>query len=127
VDDIVARATAKDPAHRYPDGKSMAEDIEDVLAGRAARHRAAWSAPVLPRTERDGRGHGRSPRVPAVRARPRPYDRGQRGPGPDADGGAALSHRGRAHVGPAPDALPSERPSRARRGRAPRCWPPPSC
>jgi serine/threonine-protein kinase len=48
VDDIVARATAKDPAHRYPDGKSMAEDIEDVLAGRAARHRAAWSAPVLP-------------------------------------------------------------------------------
>ena len=51
VDDIVARATAKDPAHRYPDGKSMAEDIEDVLAGRAARHRAAWSAPVLPATE----------------------------------------------------------------------------
>jgi hypothetical protein len=29
----------------------MAEDIEDVLAGRAARHRAAWSAPVLPATE----------------------------------------------------------------------------
>ena len=51
VDDIVARATAKDPAHRYPDGKSMAEDIEDVLAGRAARHRAAWSAPALPVTE----------------------------------------------------------------------------
>ena len=51
VDDIVARATAKDPAHRYPDGKSMAEDIEDVLAGRAARHRAAWSAPVLSPTE----------------------------------------------------------------------------
>jgi eukaryotic-like serine/threonine-protein kinase len=46
VDDIVARATAKDPAHRYADGKSMAEDIEDVLAGRAARHRAEWSAPV---------------------------------------------------------------------------------
>jgi len=51
VDDIVARATAKDPAHRYPDGRSMAEDIEDVLAGRAARHRAAWSAPVLPAAE----------------------------------------------------------------------------
>jgi serine/threonine-protein kinase len=51
VDDIVARATAKDPDHRYPDGKSMAEDIEDVLAGRAARHRAAWSAPV--RRERE--------------------------------------------------------------------------
>jgi hypothetical protein len=48
VDDIVARATAKDPAHRYPDGKSMAEDIEDVLAGRTARHRAAWSATALP-------------------------------------------------------------------------------
>ena len=51
VDDIVARATAKDPAHRYPDGKSMAEDIEDVLAGRAARHRAAWSVPALSATE----------------------------------------------------------------------------
>jgi len=51
VDDIVARATAKDPAHRYPDGKSMAEDIEDVLAGRAARHRAAWNAPELPATD----------------------------------------------------------------------------
>ncbi|HEY8152339.1 MAG TPA: serine/threonine-protein kinase [Vicinamibacteria bacterium] len=46
VDDIVARATAKEPAHRYPDGHSMAEDIEDVLAGRVARHRAGWRAPA---------------------------------------------------------------------------------
>jgi serine/threonine-protein kinase len=51
VDDIVARATAKDPAHRYPDGKSMAEDIEDILAGRVARHRAEWSVPARAESE----------------------------------------------------------------------------
>jgi serine/threonine protein kinase len=44
VDDVVARATAKDPANRYPDGRSMAEDIEDILAGRVARHRVEWKA-----------------------------------------------------------------------------------
>ena len=48
VDDVVARATAKDPDHRYPDGRSMSEDIEDILAGRVARHRAAWNAPMRP-------------------------------------------------------------------------------
>jgi serine/threonine protein kinase len=48
VDDVVARATAKDPAHRYPDGRSMAEDIEDILAGRTARHRVEWKAPARP-------------------------------------------------------------------------------
>ena len=50
VDDVVARATAKDPADRYPDGKAMAEDIEDILAGRVARHREAWRPPSLPET-----------------------------------------------------------------------------
>jgi serine/threonine-protein kinase len=56
VDDIVARATAKDPAHRYPNGQAMAEDIEDVLAGRPARHCAGWKAPVPPPTG-TGAGH----------------------------------------------------------------------
>jgi eukaryotic-like serine/threonine-protein kinase len=51
VDDIVARATAKDPDHRYPDGRSMSEDIEDILAGRVARHRAEWNAPMPPEAE----------------------------------------------------------------------------
>jgi hypothetical protein len=45
VDDVVARATAKDPADRYPDGRAMAEDIEDILAGRVARHREGWRPP----------------------------------------------------------------------------------
>jgi serine/threonine-protein kinase len=70
VDDIVARATAKDPAHRYPDGKSMAEDIEDILAGRARGIARRGARPPFRRRTRDGRGHGRSARVPAVRARP---------------------------------------------------------
>lgn len=44
ADYVVARALAKLPADRYPDGDAMAEDIDDVLAGRPPRHRAAWSA-----------------------------------------------------------------------------------
>ena len=43
ADYIVGRALAKSPADRYPDGETMAEDIEDVLEGRAPRHRAGWS------------------------------------------------------------------------------------
>ncbi len=45
VDYIVARTLAKDPADRYPDGKTLAEDALDVLADRAPRHRATWRTP----------------------------------------------------------------------------------
>jgi serine/threonine-protein kinase len=45
VDEIVQRTLAKDPSVRYPDGHSMAEDIEDVLAGRRPRHLAGWTPP----------------------------------------------------------------------------------
>jgi serine/threonine-protein kinase len=38
VDAIVARSMAKSPAQRYPDARSFAEDMEDVLAGRPPRH-----------------------------------------------------------------------------------------
>jgi serine/threonine-protein kinase len=44
---VVARAMAKDPADRYPDGHAMAEDIDDVLAGRAPRHKERWVAPEV--------------------------------------------------------------------------------
>jgi hypothetical protein len=43
VDDVLARAMAKSPADRYPDGRTMAEDIDDVLAGRPPRHREGWT------------------------------------------------------------------------------------
>jgi serine/threonine protein kinase len=43
VDDIVARALAKDLARRYATAQMMAEDIADVLAGRTPRHRATWT------------------------------------------------------------------------------------
>jgi predicted Ser/Thr protein kinase len=38
VDTVVARSMAKSPGERYPDARSFAEDIEDVLAGRPPRH-----------------------------------------------------------------------------------------
>jgi eukaryotic-like serine/threonine-protein kinase len=57
ADYVVGRALAKDPAERYPDGETMAEDIDDVLHGRAPRHRAAW-------TTRHGEGTTVSTRAP---------------------------------------------------------------
>ena len=45
IDYLAARALAKIPAHRYPDGKAMAEDMDDILAGRSPRHRATWKSP----------------------------------------------------------------------------------
>ncbi|HKC12758.1 MAG TPA: serine/threonine-protein kinase, partial [Vicinamibacteria bacterium] len=45
ADYLVARAIAKAPSDRYPDGKAMAEDAEDILAGRPPRHRAGWILP----------------------------------------------------------------------------------
>ena len=50
ADYVIARALAKAPADRYPNGGTMAEDIGDVLAGRPPRHRADWRgarAPVM--------------------------------------------------------------------------------
>ncbi len=45
-DYVIARALAKDPAHRYADAREIALDIEDLLAGRAPRSQA--TAPPLP-------------------------------------------------------------------------------
>ena len=42
IDDILLRAMAKAPENRYPTGRMMAEDIDDVLGGRPPRHKAAW-------------------------------------------------------------------------------------
>jgi serine/threonine-protein kinase len=44
ADYLVARTLAKDRADRYPDGRALAEDLEDVLEGREPRHRPGWSA-----------------------------------------------------------------------------------
>jgi hypothetical protein len=45
VDDIVARALSKAPAERYPSAASLAEDLDDALAGRVPRHRNEWHRP----------------------------------------------------------------------------------
>ena len=41
---VVARCLAKNPADRYARARALQEDVEDVLAGRAPRHRATWPA-----------------------------------------------------------------------------------
>jgi serine/threonine protein kinase len=44
VDLVVARALAKDRAQRYASARELAEDVEDVLAGRAPRHASSLVA-----------------------------------------------------------------------------------
>ena len=46
IDDVAARALAKSPADRYPSAEDLAEDAEDVLAGRDPRHLAGWTRPA---------------------------------------------------------------------------------
>jgi hypothetical protein len=50
ADDIVRRAMAKNPIERYEGPRPLAEDIEDVLAGRPARHLARWAPPAAAQT-----------------------------------------------------------------------------
>jgi eukaryotic-like serine/threonine-protein kinase len=47
VDYLLGRALAKRRADRYPDGRTLAEDVEDVLDGRPPRHRGGWTMPAL--------------------------------------------------------------------------------
>ncbi len=46
LDYVVARTLAKPPESRYAEGQTMAEDLEDALAGRVPRHQAGWQAPL---------------------------------------------------------------------------------
>ncbi len=46
LDDVLARAMAKDREQRYPNGEELAADLEDVLAGRPPRHLAGWTRPT---------------------------------------------------------------------------------
>jgi serine/threonine-protein kinase len=46
VDYLVARSLAKDASARYPDARTLAEDVEDILAGRPPRTRALWRPPM---------------------------------------------------------------------------------
>jgi serine/threonine-protein kinase len=49
-DYLVARALAKDPAHRYQSGRQLADDLADLAAGRPPRSRAVL--PPLPAPEK---------------------------------------------------------------------------
>jgi hypothetical protein len=65
VDEIVARALAKMPEDRYPDGRQLAEDIEDALADRVPRHRAEWNPLRIGERTRVSLG-GRDKHLPAL-------------------------------------------------------------
>jgi serine/threonine-protein kinase len=45
IDYVLARALAKDRQSRYADGRTLAEDVVDILAGRPPRHREGWIQP----------------------------------------------------------------------------------
>ncbi len=58
VDRVIGRAMAKEAVHRYPDAQTLAEDLEEVLAGRAPAHvsevariaaAATWAPPQTAR------------------------------------------------------------------------------
>jgi len=53
LDYLVQRALAKRRSDRYPDARTFAEDIADVLDGRPPRHRRGWTPPA----RRDGPLH----------------------------------------------------------------------
>lgn len=47
---VITRALAKDPAQRYQRGRELAEDLEDLRAGRAPRHAGGTIAASADRT-----------------------------------------------------------------------------
>jgi len=77
IDAVLARALAKDPGQRYPDGNTFADDLEDVASGRAPRHTAVSAVPAVEATRALGAGDRRAP-LAATTALPllaRPYMR----------------------------------------------------
>jgi serine/threonine-protein kinase len=108
VDYLLARAMAKPKTARYADGKSLAEDIEDVLSGRPPRHKAGWKKPDVG----EGTLVSQRPRGPA-RALPGPeLAAAELEPVGEAEGVHAAAPRRLAPPPPAPAA-------RARRGHRP--------
>jgi serine/threonine-protein kinase len=80
VEYVVTRAMAKNAADRYADGKTMAEDVEDILAGRSPRHRAGWTPPPLGTgTVASARGDDLPELSLDPREQPRPLRRRRRG------------------------------------------------
>ncbi len=47
LDYVCARALHKQPDARYQTGQDFAEDLEDVMARKAPRHRSGWAPPQL--------------------------------------------------------------------------------
>jgi hypothetical protein len=79
VDAIVRRALAKSPDQRYPDGRTMAQDLRDAAEGRTPRHASraeVTPAPIADRTVARGAASGvASPPSPAPPPSGAPADR----------------------------------------------------
>jgi hypothetical protein len=72
IDDVVARAMAKASEDRYPTGRALAEDIEDLLGGRPPRHRTEWKpSPKGERTVVSASADGEIPDLELVEEAPR--------------------------------------------------------
>jgi hypothetical protein len=69
LDDVVSTALAKSEDARYASAAHMADDLEDVLAGRATRHAAGAASPSA----------GRGPAPEVTSAGPAPAASGSRG------------------------------------------------
>jgi serine/threonine-protein kinase len=99
VEEVLARAMAKEPAQRYADGRELAEDIEDVLAGRPLRERPGLASTLTgqPSLPPPPRGAGEvSPQTLASTATASLIDRTARvdtlgASGPDWAGGTPAS------------------------------------
>jgi serine/threonine-protein kinase len=68
VDYALARCLAKDAGARYPDARTLAEDVEDILAGRSPRGQVQWQRPSASGTV-VGPPPGGAPASPAVSGR----------------------------------------------------------
>jgi serine/threonine-protein kinase len=71
VDRVVSRALAKVPAKRYPDAQTLAEDLDDILQGRAPHHLGPATLPTVPP----------EPPADATIARPKPWSGADTAPG----------------------------------------------
>jgi len=75
LDYVLARCLAKDRQARYPDARSLALDLENVLAGRAARGQSDWkpasaSGTLIGSPASSGGGTGRAAQARAVAPAP---------------------------------------------------------
>jgi serine/threonine-protein kinase len=130
VDRVIGRAMAKEPAHRYPDAQSLAEDLEEVLAGRAPAHvsevarvaaAATWAPPRTdpaapgPAASDPAEGELLEVREDTLELALRSLVEETATPAPPAAAAASASPESPPPAAPEPKESPAPHPSRRRR------------